>query len=148
MTPGFSPTISPTLINNVALRVDMPGEIVGASEIKVDGIIINGNITSGVNIGNFDQNVSKIVTFNGKIQSLIAQVSAKQITGIVSSGSISNSDSLTINFQPTVDGVLTPPQSKSSPFMDFVKRWYIWILLAIVLIFLFIVIFRRLSSNI
>lgn len=35
-----------------------------------------------------------------------------------------------------------------NPLAGFLKRWYIWIILAIVLIFLFIIIFRRLSSKV
>lgn len=42
--------------------------------------------------------------------------------------------------------------SSSSPaasrFVVFLKRWYLWILIAIVMIFLFIIIFRRLSTNV
>lgn len=137
---------STTSINDVVLRADIPGEIVSISEVKIDGMAFNGNITSGINIGSFSPNVSKIITFTGKTLSPITQALTKQITGITSSGDLSSSDSLTINFQPTVAGASTA-SLESSPFVEFFKHWYIWILIAIVLVFLFFVIFRRLSSN-
>ena len=34
-----------------------------------------------------------------------------------------------------------------NPLTSFFKKWYIWFILAVVLVFLFIVVFRRLSSN-
>lgn len=34
-----------------------------------------------------------------------------------------------------------------NPLLNFLKNWYLWIIIAIVLIFLFIMVFRRLSSN-
>jgi len=136
------------LINDVTVRTDIPAEIVSASEVKIDGMISDGNIISGINLGNFPPNASKIITFEGKTQPLITQVSTKQITGIISFGSFSGSDSLVVNFQPTIAGATTTASLKSSLFVEFFKRWYIWILLAIVLIFLFFVIFRRLSSNV
>ena len=37
--------------------------------------------------------------------------------------------------------------SAASGFWDFVKRWYLWVLVGLVLIFLFIIVFRRLSNN-
>ena len=140
--------ISTALINDVTVRTDIPAEIVSASEVKIDGMISDGNIISGINLGNFPPNASKIITFEGKTQPLITQVSTKQITGIISFGSFSGSDSLVVNFQPTIAGATTTASLKSSLFVEFFKRWYIWILLAIVLIFLFFVIFRRLSSNV
>lgn len=138
-------------INNVLLRADIPGEIASITEVKIDGMASSGNITSSINIGNFPPNMSKIITFTGKTLSPITQASTKQITGIAVSGALSSSDSLAINFQPTIAGDVTASlesSAESSPFVEFFKRWYIWILIAIVLIFLFFVIFRRLSSNI
>ncbi|MBI3337395.1 MAG: hypothetical protein HY005_02090 [Candidatus Staskawiczbacteria bacterium] len=136
-------------IENVMARADIPEEIISTEELKIDGVSLAGNITSGVDIGNFLPNMSKIITFNGKTQSLINQVSTKQITGIVSSGAISVFDSLTINFQPAGAIALSATSSvDSSSFVKFLKRWYVWILLAIVLIFLFFVIFKRISSNV
>ncbi len=139
-------TTSP--VNDITVRADIPTEIINTSELKIDGLSFNGNITSGINIGNFTPNLSKIITFEGKVQSLITQVSAKQTTGIISSGNLSASDSLTINFQPIIAGNITAPVADSSPFVKFLKRWYIWILSAIVLFFLFLIIFKRVSSNI
>lgn len=38
--------------------------------------------------------------------------------------------------------------SQTSSFMGFIKRWYIWIIMTGLLVFLFVVIFRRLSSRV
>ena len=136
-------------IDDVIVRVDIPEEIIGVSEIKINGTVFNGNITSSINIGSFPPNISKLITFSGKTLSPITQDSTKQITGIAVSGVLSSSDSLAINFQPTIAGAINTTASlESSPFAEFFKRWYIWILMAFVLIFLFFVIFRRLSSNV
>lgn len=134
--------------NDVTVRADIPTEINTISDVKIDGIASTGNITSGINLGNFSPNSSKIITFSGKAQSPITEASGKQITGMATSGSISGSDSLVVNFKATIAGASTASLEKSSPFVDFLKRWYLWILIAIVLVFLFIVIFRRLSTNI
>ncbi len=138
---------SAVLVNDVTVRADIPAEIINTSEVKIDGMSFNGNIASGINIGNFLSNMSKIITFEGKTQSLITQISAKQITGIASSGTFSVADSLVINFQPMITANTTT-QAESSPFIKFLKHWYVWILIAIVLIFLFFIIFKRVSSNI
>lgn len=136
-------------IDNVQIRVDVPSEIVGVSEIKIDGVVSDGNITSGINMENLSPSMSKLIIFSGKTISPIAQAITKQITVIANYNTISSSDSMTINFQQTIAGVATATASvKSSPFVDFFKRWYIWIFVAIVLIFLFFVIFRRFSSNV
>ena len=138
---------STVLINDVVVRVDIPSEIINTSEVKIDGLSFNGNITSGINIGNFLSNTSKIVTFEGKTQSLINQISAKQITGIASSGTFSVADSLMVNFQPTTTTNITE-KAEPSPFIKFLKNWYVWIIITIVLTFLFFIIFKRVSSNI
>jgi len=134
-------------IDNIEIRADIPTEIISVSEIKIDGMAFNGNITSSVNIGSFQPNVSKIITFTGKTLSPINQASTKQITGIAVSGALSSSDSVAINFQPNIAGANTA-SVESSPFLEFFKRWYVWIFAAIALIFLFFIIFRRLSSNV
>ncbi|MDO8739966.1 MAG: hypothetical protein Q7J54_00135 [Candidatus Woesearchaeota archaeon] len=135
------------LVNDITIRVDIPSEITNTSEVKIDGMELNGNITSGINMGNFSPIQSKIITFIGKTQPIINQISAKQITAIASFGTFSVADSMVINFQ-TVATNNVVSQAEPSSFVNFLKRWYVWILLAIVLIFLFFVIFRRISSNV
>lgn len=43
---------------------------------------------------------------------------------------------------------VTAATVSENPLADFLKKWYIWIIIAIILIFLFIIVFRRLSSNV
>jgi len=60
------------------------------------------------------------------------------------------SDSVTMNPNPAqVQSVAAVSSVEAtSGFWPFLKRWYLWILVLLVLIFLFIVVFRRLSSNV
>lgn len=144
--------ISTAPLDGVAVRAEIPSEIVNVAELKVDGASFNGNVTAGINIGSVLPNTSKLITFTGKSIMPITQGLMKQITAIATSDVFAGIDSVAINFQPTVAGASTAASiaspAESSSFVKFLKRWYIWILIAIVLIFLFIVIFRRISSNV
>jgi len=144
--------ISATPLDGVAVRAEIPAEIIDITELKVDGVIFSGNVTAGINIGSVLPNTSKFITFAGKAIVPITQTLTKQITAIATSNVFVGVDSMAINFQPTVAGASTvasiESSTESSSFVKFLKRWYIWILIAIVLIFLFIVIFRRISSNV
>lgn len=137
---------SDTEASNAKISASIPGEIGLLGNLKIDGSAGNGEITSEVDIGSIPANGSKIITFEGRTQSFSAS-GDKQAVLTVNAGEITQSDSITINLSPsqTAEG---PSDSAGSRFMDFLKRWYLWILAALVLIFLFIIIFRRLSSNV
>lgn len=134
-------------VKDVLVKADIPTEISTISDAKIDGVVSSENITSGIDLGNLSANYSKIITFSAKAEDLITEPQVKQIMGIASSGSLSGSDSLAVNFKGTIAGASTA-SLESSSFTKFLKRWYLWILIAIVLIFVFIVIFRRLSTNV
>jgi len=138
-------------IDNVIVSANIPAEVSSLGNLKLDGISITGDIVSGVNIGSVASGATKAVTFEGRTQALSA-AATKQATATVSvsgvTGSPLGSDSVSIDFIPgqeTAAAVSNTPAP--SGFWAFLKQWYLWILGALVLIFLFIVVFKRLSSE-
>lgn len=132
-------------IENINVFAAIPSEVSFLGNLKIDDSSVAGDIVSGVTIASIPANGTKTLTFEGKTQTF-ANSRDKQATINVTSGGQAQSDSFTITLNPgQVAGVSTAPAT--SGFVEFLKRWYLWILVAIVLIFLFIVIFRRLSSN-
>lgn len=74
-------------------------------------------------------------------------------TGAANNNPVNNttqSDSVTMNPNPAQvqSAAAVSSVEAVSGFWPFLKRWYLWILVLLVLIFLFIVVFRRLSSNV
>ncbi|MEK7658300.1 MAG: hypothetical protein AAB352_00350 [Patescibacteria group bacterium] len=139
-------SVSP--ITNIIFKADIPSEITNLDNIKVDNILRIGDNLSGLNLSAIQPYIAKIITFDGKTQTINIQ-SQKQVTVNASSGKISNSDSSSVSFGAVL-GSSTNSVSKPSlaaTIVNFFKEWYLWILVAIVAIFIFIVIFRRLSSD-
>ncbi len=130
---------------NVAASASLPGEISLIGNIKMDNSSLAGDIISGISIGSLAPYAEKTITFEGKTQAINAE-STKQAVATITSGSYKKTDSLTLNFQPSQTGAVSGA-SQASGLVNFLKRWYLWILVGAVLIFLFIVVFRRLSSN-
>jgi hypothetical protein len=136
---------SSTEVDNINLSVNIPSEVSSIGNLKVNDISVAGDIVSGINIGSVGVGLSKIITFEGKTQSINA-VGTKQATATVSVDSNSQSDTLTLSFNTNQIAAATHT-GFSSWLIEFLKHWYLWILVALVLIFLFVVIFRRVSSN-
>ncbi len=131
--------------DNVNVSANLPNEIGYLGNLKVNDISVAGDIVSGINAGSLAARTTKVITFEGKTQALNTEAS-KQGTASITSGGATQSDTVTINLTPSQAAAISsaPP---ASGFWEFLKRWYLWILVILVLIFLFIVIFRRLSSN-
>lgn len=136
--------------DNVSVFANIPMEISSLGNVKVDGIQVSGDIISGINIGSISPQSLRTITFEGKTDGIAAN-SNKQATITISSQNTSNSDTVSLNFSPnnssnkSVASMNNSTQT-SSGFWGFIKRWYLWILVGLVLLFLFIVVFRRLSS--
>lgn len=130
-------------IDNVVVSASIPSEVGLLGNIQVDNSPVAGDIASGINIGSLAPMSAKVVNFEGKTQTF-SDESAKQAKVSAIVGQAKQEDSLSINFVP---GQVAGASTSSSGFWDFVKRWYVWILVGAVLIFLFFVVFRRLSSN-
>jgi len=132
-------------VNGINVSANLPNEIGYLGNLKVNDVSVAGDIVSGVDAGSLAPGTTKVVTFEGKTQALNIEAS-KLGTASITSGGATQSDTVTINLNPGQAAAISsaPPVSG---FWEFLKRWYLWILVILVLIFLFIVIFRRLSSN-
>ena len=132
--------------DNVSVSANIPNEISLIGNFKIDDASANGDIVSGINISSIPANGTKTITFEGKTQGFTSS-GDKQATINISAGGAIQSDTLTISLNPNQPAAVFSA-SAGSGFIEFLKRWYLWILVAIVMIFLFIVIFRRLSFNV
>jgi ATP-dependent Zn protease len=132
-------------IDNVTVSVNIPVEITSLGNLQLNGAQTSGDIVSGINIGSLDPGTAKTITFEGKAENFTNKES-KQATATATVSGASQSDTLTINLNPT-NATAGETAKTSSGFLGFLKKWYLWILAAIVLVFLFVVVFKRLSSN-
>ncbi|MCX6720993.1 MAG: hypothetical protein NT026_00040 [Candidatus Staskawiczbacteria bacterium] len=128
--------------DNVTVSANIPQEVSSLGNLQINGIPLTGDIVSGVNIGSIAVGTSKQLTFEGKAQSFSNQ-GTKQATATVGS----QSDSLSINLTGQQAAAAVSGAQTTTGFWAFLKRWYLWILVGLVLLFLFVVVFRRLSSN-
>lgn len=136
--------------DNVNVSASIPAEISSIGNLKINDISVAGDIVFGIDIGSLAIGNAKSITFEGKIKTISTQV-IKQATAKanVSGLSAQFSDSLEINLNPEERAGASVLSSSASPdFWSFLKRWYLWILVGLVLIFLFVVVFRRLSNNV
>jgi len=134
-------------IDNINVSANIPNEISYLGNLQLNGVPISGDIVSGINIGSISPSSAKTITLEGKTQT-ISTVTTKQ--AIFSSNILgtTQSDSVSLNFST---GQVTASVATSVPatsgFWEFIKRWYLWIIVGLVLIFLFIIVFKRLSSE-
>jgi len=135
-------------IENVIVSVNIPSEISYLGNLKIDDVAISGDIVSGINAGSIQALGKKSITFEGKTQTFSIQ-EQKQASAFINSVEPHQSDSISINFdasQSNSAAISSAPTSEG--IMGFLKRWFMWIIAGIVLISLFVVVFRRLSSNV
>lgn len=140
---------STTQINGVNVSANIPNQIASLGNLQVDGVAMSGDIITGINIGSLALKTTKVITFEGKTQTIASQSTSPAGANITANGAM-QSDSLSINFSTSPAGQPTASVSASKDsigILDFLKRWYLWILVGLVLLFLFVVVFRRLSSN-
>ncbi len=138
---------STTQIDNVNVSANIPSEISSLGNLQINGVSVAGDIITGINVGSIAPSTTKLVNFEGKTQT-ISTASAKQ--AIASSNG--QTDNVSLDFSPSqpvaavVAAVVAAPATTG--FLGFLKRWYIWILAGLVLVLLFVVVFRRLSSTV
>lgn len=133
-------------VDEVNISANIPSEIAYLGNLKANNILINGDIVSGINMGSLAAGAVKSITFEGRTQAFSAS-SEKQAIITINVAGVAQSDTVTVNFDPSQQTAAASSISNVSSFVEFLKRWYLWILAAVVLIFLFIVVFRRFSSN-
>ena len=138
---------SATQVDNVTFSANIPSEISSLGNLQLNGIQVSGDVVSGVNIGSIAPAANKTITFEGKTGT-ISENGTKQGTVTTNISGATQSDSISIGFNPSVVPAAVSNAPATSGFWSFLSRWYLWILSAIVLIFLFVVIFKRLSSNV
>ena len=142
---------SATQIGNVNIAANIPSEITSLGNLQINGVSVSGDIISGVNVGSLAPGNAKSVTFEGKSGSISLQTTKQAVATVSAVGYSPQSDSVSIILNTVQVGseiaTASVVSSAASGFWDFVKRWYLWVLVGLVLIFLFIIVFRRLSNN-
>jgi len=134
-------------VEDIIVSADIPSEIVSLGNVKIDGSAISRDIVSGVNIGALEASNVKTLTFEGKTQAFSTQ-RTKQAVISVRVSEQTQTDFVDITFNPSQTVGAFVSGAATNNIWEFIKRWYLWILIGVVLIFLFIVVFRRLSANV
>ena len=139
-------------IDNVNVSVNIPSEISSLGNLQINGVAVSGDIVSGINIGSLSQATTKLLTFEGKTQTFSGPATKQatatsNIPGLSAQTEATQSDYLSIEFnlEQAVAGVSSA--QSTSDIWTFLKHWYLWILGGLVLVFLFVIVFRRLSSE-
>jgi len=139
-------------MDNISVKVDITKNIRYTNNLKIDDVASDKNIVSGINLATIPQNTSKALSFTGVFQSQNTTKEGLKIIGTVTADNISDSDFFTISSNPTaqVQNKINPNTAAIGNYSIFnsVKKWYFWIIITIILIILFIVIFKRISSKV
>ena len=139
-------------IDSVNISANIPTEISSLGNLQINGVPFSGDIVSGINVGPISSQNTKLITFEGKTQSISTTATKPAtITSNASGATLSDSVSLNLTAGSTNSNQATADISKaqaSTGLGGFLKRWYLWILAGIILIFLFFMVYKRLSRNI
>ena len=131
--------------DNVVVSANIPNQVASLGNLKLDGTTLSGDIVSGINIGSVGPSTTKSITFEGRTQD-ISTASTGQAVATTNVSGTTQTDSLSIDFTAQTAAAVSEAPATSG-FGAWLKHWYLWILGAIVLIFLFVVVFRRFSSE-
>jgi uncharacterized protein YcfL len=137
-------------VANAKVSANIPAEIASLGDLKLDNVSLSGDIVNGIEIGSIGPKTSKILTFEGRTQT-ISENSTKQAIVTINIADISQTDTLSINFIPTQsdnNAAAISSVGEPSGFMEFLKKWYMWIIAAIIIVFMFIGIYKRFSSEV
>jgi len=130
-------------INSVFISANIPAKVTSLGNLKVDNIPLSKDIVAGIDVGPLMPRLTKNITFEGKTQSF-SDFSKEQAVTMVNFDGQSKSDSIAMNIDPNY--AKASVSQSSSKFTDFVKKWYLWIIGLLVFIFLFFIVFRRVSQ--
>ena len=133
-------------LNTVLVKNDIANTIEYTGNLKINDLLSAGNIGSGVDVGTIAPQTSKAITFSATVHAQNTQITT-QIAASASSSALYNSDVVTIAIAPLDSSAATGAISNTA-VADFARKWYIWGIIAVILVVLFIVIFRRLSTNV
>lgn len=134
-------------VNSASLIVELTSNISYTGNLKIDNTLSAGNITSGIELGGLAPNAAKLISFTGTVQGQ-ANATTSQVISKATSGEVTTSDSLVVSIAAGQVAGASTASVGDSPFMQFLKKWYLWIIIVAVLIALFVIIFRRLSTNV
>lgn len=137
---------STSQIDSLSVSANIPGEISSLGNLQINGVAVAGDIVAGVNIGSVAPLSTKSITFEGKTQA-ITSASTKTATATTTVSGVTQSDTVSIEFTLAEASAAVSGTPAASGFGAFLKRWYLWILGGFVLIFLFVVVFKRFSSE-
>jgi len=136
--------------DNVIVSANIPSEISYLGNLKVDGAATEGDIVAGIEIGSIAANGKKNITFEGKTEAFDYQ-GPKNASAFINSLQTPKSDIVTINFKNAAASADSSASIISAPSLGgitgFIKKWFMWIIAGGVLILLFAIIFKRLSSD-
>lgn len=134
-------------VDNATISTNIPSEISSLGNLQLNGVPVSGDIVSGIAIGSIAPSTTKTITFEGLTQT-ISSSSTQNATATSNVLGVTQSDTISITANPgQVAGAAVSAAGETSGFWEFLKRWYIWILGVLVLIFLFVIVFKRLSSE-
>jgi len=132
--------------SNVILTAVFPSQISYTGNMQVNGNAVNdGNITSGYNLGALTAGMTQTITFTGKAQEKFTE-GVQKISVTAVSGDKAVTSDLTVNFKLDNQSAGIASIFDSGIF-QFFRRWFSWILVGIILLFLFVIVFRRVSSE-
>jgi len=137
---------SASQINDATVSANIPTEVSSLGNVQIDGVTVIGDIVSGISIGQLPLSGTKTITFEGKTQ-MLATDEIKQATASVAVSGITKSDSVSIDFNLEQATASISGAPNTTGLLGFLKRWYLWIIGGIVLVFLFVIVFRRLSTE-
>jgi hypothetical protein len=140
-------------IDNAKVSVNIPTEISSLGNLKIDNVQVSGDIVSGINIGSLSPSSSKSITFEGRSGSLSGDITTKQASSTISiTGNTTFtplSDTVSLTFDPVIQAAVAALDTKvTSGFEDFLKHWYLWIIVTLVVIAIFIAVFKRFSAEV
>jgi hypothetical protein len=134
-------------IDNVSVKTDIPNDISYFGNLKIDGTPSAGNVTSGIDLGTLPPKTSKTIFFTGSIQSSAAD--NVQVVGNINSGQTTNdSDYVALAIAAPATSSRATAAVGNSLVNNIKKNWYLWIIIIAVLAIVFVIIFRKLSSDV
>jgi len=142
-------------VKTATLKADISNYVTYTGNLKLDGVNTVGNIATGIDTGIISAHSARVLSFTGNVQNAPQVNQAIPVTAHIPHGTATDSDSFTMVVSankasgtvanPTTT-VTTTTTTQDSPFITFLKRWYLWIIVVIILIVLFIIIYRRLAD--
>ena len=131
-------------LQNVNVKAEMPKETTYKGDLKIDGISLDGNITSGINIEKLPAGSIKIISFTGRAQNtnLIGKETSEAnfVARAAVQNNVSSSDSLKITFAKSRTTAAVGLASLQFIF----SKWYFWVIIIIFGLFIFYSIFKKL----